>query len=274
MEENETLSYGTAEELGHGRSLAPPGGDSSDERISGAFYIGRASFRMETIEGGVVSAPLLGAHTPARGVGYLPVDEDLASGEEIPGEDLAGADLPASTTRDGFDSRSWDDQPTTVYVETFSPRAPLLMSRSLAVTIGLLAFLSGALVSAIGFTTLKHPPALIARAAALVPLERVKTVSPPVAPAPPSLPATAPDLPEPPSLPPAELLSVPELAAPESAGPPVPTAAGEAVAESPATVTPRALHRRAKRPPRGTPSSPAAEGSWVDPFADWSGSTK
>src|SRR5260370_36323828 len=47
-----------------------------DERVSGAFYIGRASFRMQIQEDGVVSAPLIGGLTPARGIGYAPIDLD------------------------------------------------------------------------------------------------------------------------------------------------------------------------------------------------------
>jgi len=259
------LSYSGAEELGHGRSLAPAttstGGNSSDERISGAFYVGRASFRMETIEGGAVSAPILGAATPARGVGYLPIDAD----EEIPSSE----DLSASTIKDGSDDRSWDEQPTTVFVEPFSTRAPLLMSRSLAVMVGLLAFLSGAVVSAIGLTTLKHPPDLIARAAALIRLERVEKKEPPVAPTLPSPQVIAPDLPE--AAPPADaelLLSMPEDSEPERAEPPAMTTF-VAAPEAPPAITPRIRHKRPSRSPRASsPTPPAAEVRWVDPFAD------
>ena len=67
------------EEIGPGRSFDArrfTGNPNRDERLSGPFYVGRASFRMGLVEGGVVRARLIEGHTPARGVGCLPIDPD------------------------------------------------------------------------------------------------------------------------------------------------------------------------------------------------------
>jgi hypothetical protein len=213
-----------------------------DERISGAFYIGRGTFRMETLEGGVVSAPLIGALTPAKGIGYLPEYSDESSDETFA---RAGEETPQS---------DW-----LLTEPDHQPRRVLATSRSLVSLVAVLAFISGALVTAVLFTT-KHSPLPVA-----TPTPTPAATVPPVAASPTLLEApptiTAPVLPAEPEAPPP----------PSPAMSPPPKVTAPAVVAKPfrkALATKERDREKAAlaRFPKMPASPPRA--SWVDPFAD------
>jgi hypothetical protein len=218
---------------------------------------------MESLEGGIVSARMIGSPTPARGVGHHhsdPDEDDEVSGiqDEMELEPAGPARAPAEL--------SWDELPTTVYAErSFSPRRPKLMSRSLAMMVWILGFLSGAVVSAIGLPTFKRAPGLIARGVALVQPTPIEMEAPRSMP----IPTPAPTLSSQQEIAPdaSELISDPPEAAPLAA-----------TTDAPPTVTTKKRNRARGRQPKASSSTsaepatesemPAPRAPWVDPFAD------
>jgi hypothetical protein len=228
------MSYG-AEGLGAGEApgIAPGVYENNDERISGAFYIGRSTFRMETLEGGVVSAPLIGALTPEKGLGYLPA-------------------YSAEHSEDSDDTfaRAGEETPQSDWLLTepdHQPRQAMATSRSLVSLVAVLAFISGALLTGVLFT-MKRSPVPVAASAPTTLIQAPPTVA---APAPPAEAETPP--------PPGLAVSLPsKVTAPLV----VAKSSRRGVAGRERDRERAALARFSKLPPAAPPTR------WVDPFAD------
>jgi hypothetical protein len=276
------LVDGSTEALGQGQSFDESGEFSGsprgDERLSGPFYIGRASFRMGMVEGGVVSGAM-GGHTPAKGIGYLPIDPDDDDGEwavspiRDPGKEEA--DLPTGAPED----LSWEEEePTAVFVEPHPYPASATSSRSVAAVLAVAGFVGGALVLSSSGLMPRLPWASIRRAAAppppgapsdehprsaFVPMSiSVELPNPLATPAPRWPDGTPPDSLAPPSVSPV-LSCERELSAPAATTTGVATPDGPRVS---AVMVQRKSPRRRQRTPPPTGSTAAA--GWVDPWAE------
>jgi hypothetical protein len=193
---------------------------------------------MQIQEGGVVSAPLIGGRTPARGIGYAPVDLD-APDEEWEVEPVGDADEP----------------PPAALSASISPSK--MGARSIVAMAGVVGFVGGVMVAAVGLTT-RRPPALLGRAAALLQPKAIQESerAPPVVPVVPTPAAQAP-LPVLPAL----------VCAPQDSD----TAAATTADAAPDSPSPPAKPRRkpVKRAPKALAPKPAGSwAGWVDPFAD------
>jgi hypothetical protein len=232
------MSYG-AEGLGAGEApgIAPGVYENNDERISGAFYIGRSTFRMETLEGGVVSAPLIGALTPEKGIGYLP-----AYSAEHPDD-----------SDDTF-ARAGEETPQSDWLLTepdHQPRQAMATSRSLVSRVAILAFISGALLTGVLFTMKPSPVPVPVPVAASAPTTLIQAPPTVAAPAPPAEAETPP--------PPGLAVSLPSKVAVAVV---VAKSSRKGVAAKERDRERAALARFSKLPPATPPTH------WVDPFAD------
>jgi len=234
---------------------------SRHERLSGPFYVGRASFRMGMVEGGVVSGQFIGEHTPAKGIGYLPIDPD-EEWEVSPVRD-EGDEAAASPASEPDVLFGEEEEPTTVFMQSDSSPVSRVNSRSVVAVFAVVGFVSGALVSTFGLKP-RLPSGLIGRVAArLLPLS-----NPSELPAP--LPTSAPPWPE--STPPDSLAASstsPELLCEGELFEPRATTTEVATAEVPGN---SAVNVRYVSPKQGrktqSPTGSTSAAGWVDPWAD------
>ena len=224
------------------------GSTKGDERVSGPFYIGRSSFRMGVVEGDVVIGQVVGGHTPARGIGYFPIDADdewevssVRDREEAP---------PVLAPGSPWESFWEEDEATTVFANTDASPASGVTTRPVVAVIAAAGLVGGVLALTVGLTT-RFSSASIGRAVTPLLRRALSEEQPRSASAPLSL-STSPELScegetfEPPAV-------TTEVAPPDVPG-------------ISASNTQRRSPKRSQRTPSPRASTSAA--GWVDPWAD------